>query len=110
MKMKKYKLRMVWIFIGVVSVCGMCNKNDAPNNNPQGELTISKGFLATMAPRASGQLDTAAIKNRGAFSLSQLSESAITQGIFKRPDDVWQVVNDGSGHRYSCYHLLSHCG
>jgi hypothetical protein len=98
--MKIYQLRMVWIFIAVVSVCGMCNKNHAPSNNPPGEIKVSKGFLATMAPRSSGQLDTVAIKNGGAFNLSRLSEAAISNGTFEKPGDVWQVANDGSRHWY----------
>lgn len=97
--MKTISFKLILLFISFSCICGMCSKNDAPVNNPPGELKNNTGFLTTMAPGSDGQLDSACIR-MGAYWLTSFSEAAITGGFVDRAEDTWQVANDGSGHWY----------
>ncbi|MES2881292.1 MAG: hypothetical protein V4676_04030 [Bacteroidota bacterium] len=112
--MKTINQKIAWLLIAVVSICGMCSKNDEDNNvnNTPVVMQFSKGILATVGVNAIGVVDTIHFRNSAAsgntpslFSYDGSLDYAAS-GWYVRPKDLWELINTGSNQ----WHIRNNAG
>lgn len=92
-------MKKIWLLIAVISICGMCSKEDKGGEPPAIAIKLSKGFLTTIGINGIGKTDSICFRNSSSgtsYTLTDYTHTSVAGNFLQRPKDIWDLSNSGT--------------